>query len=48
MFVICTTVRLHTYIIINCIAWAVKEDIDYKQIDGLFFDYGFNLENLKI
>ena len=39
---------IQTYVIINYIAGVLREDIDYKQIDGLFFDYGFNLEKLKI
>lgn len=35
---------LYTYEIINYIAWCLNENIDYKKIDFIFKEYGFNLE----
>lgn len=39
---------IQTYVIINYIAGVLKEDIDFKKIDRLFMDYGFNMAELKV
>ena len=39
---------IHTYEVINYIAWCLGEDADYGEIDGLFAEYGFDLGKLKI
>lgn len=39
---------MQTYVIINYIAGILREDINFEIIDGLFRDYGFNLENFSI
>lgn len=37
-----------TYVIINYIAWVLKEDIDYSVIDGIFADYGYDLSQYGV
>lgn len=37
---------IQTYVIINYIAGVLKEMPDYRVIDKLFFDYGFNLHEV--
>lgn len=37
---------IQTYVIINYIAAVLKEEPDYRVIDKLFFDYGFNLHEV--
>lgn len=37
-----------TYVIINYIAWALKEDIDYSVIDGIFANYGYDLSQYRV
>lgn len=39
---------IQTYIVINYIAGVLKEEVDYKMIDSLFRDYGFDLEKYKV
>ncbi len=39
---------IQTYVIINYIAGVLRESPDYKTIDGLFNDYGFNIEKLRV
>lgn len=39
---------IQTYEVINYISWCLKEDMDYKTVDNLFRDYGFNLEQYKV
>jgi len=39
---------IHTYEIINYIAWCLHERIDYKKIDNMFAEYGFKLAEYKI
>ena len=39
---------MHTYDVVNTIAWCLKEEIDYAVIDGIFKDYGFDLNEYKI
>lgn len=39
---------IQTYVIINYIAGVLKESIDFKKIDRMFMDYGFNIEKIKI
>jgi hypothetical protein len=39
---------IQTYEVINYIAWYLHEQIDYKQVDNLFKDYGFNLEKYSL
>lgn len=39
---------IQTYIVINYIAGILKENIDYKVVDSLFKDYGFDLDGYKI
>ena len=39
---------IHTYVIINYIAGALREDIDYAAVDALFKDYGFNLHQYDV
>ena len=34
---------IQTYEIINYIAGVLNEEIDYKKVDNMFLDYGFNL-----
>lgn len=38
---------IQTYEVINYIAWCLEEEIDYKAIDSLFKDYGYDLEIYK-
>jgi hypothetical protein len=35
---------VQTYEVINYIAWVLRETIDYRQIDTLFTEYGFDLK----
>lgn len=37
-----------TYVIINYIAWVLKEVIDYSVIDGIFADYGYDLSQYGV
>lgn len=39
---------MKTYEIINYIGWCLGETIDYKKIDTIFNDYGYNLNNYKV
>lgn len=39
---------MHTYVIINYIAWVLKEDISYSVIDGIFADYGYDLSQYGV
>ena len=39
---------IQTYVIINYIAGVLREDIDYEKIDGLFRDYGYDLNDYSI
>jgi hypothetical protein len=39
---------IQTYDVINYIAWCLREKIDYKQVDSLFKDYGFDLAQYGI
>lgn len=39
---------IQTYEIINHIAWCLKEDIDFRKVDKLFKDYGFDIEKYKL
>ena len=39
---------IFTYVIINYIAGVLQETPDYKQIDTLFFDYGFDLSKFTL
>ncbi|MCL2511616.1 MAG: hypothetical protein FWF09_06160 [Bacteroidales bacterium] len=38
---------IHTYDVINYIAWCLRENIDYKKIDNVFAKYGFNFDRYK-
>jgi hypothetical protein len=38
---------IQTYEVINYIAWCLRENIDYQQIDSLFADYGFDLQQYR-
>ena len=38
---------IQTYVIINYIAGVLKEEPDYRVIDKLFSDYGFNLNEVR-
>lgn len=38
---------IHTYEIINYIAQCLGEKVDYKQMDNLFYDYGFDLKSFS-
>lgn len=37
-----------TYVIINYIAWVLKEDINYSVIDGIFAEYGYDLSQYRV
>jgi hypothetical protein len=39
---------IQTYEVINYIAWCLGENIDYKQIDSLFKEYGYDLKKFEI
>lgn len=39
---------IQTYEVINYIAGVLHEDVDYNQIDMLFNEYGYELNNIKI
>jgi len=39
---------IQTYEIINHIAWCLNDEIDYKRVDKLFYDNGFDLSALTI
>ncbi len=39
---------IQTYQIINYIAGCLNEPVDFKQLDNLFFEYGFDIEKFKI
>lgn len=39
---------IQTYVIVNYIAGILREDMDYEKIDGLFRDYGFNIDEYSI
>lgn len=39
---------MHTYVIINYIAWVLKENIDYSMIDGIFAEYGYSLSQYRV
>lgn len=39
---------IQTYEVINYISWCLNENIDYKIVDNLFKDYGFDLDGYKI
>ena len=39
---------IKTYEIINYIGWCLGEEIDYKKIDSIFKDYGFELSKYKV
>lgn len=37
---------IHTYQIINYIGWVLKEQINYKRLDALFDEYGFEINGI--
>lgn len=39
---------IQTYIVINYIAGVLKENMDFKVIDGLFKNYGFDLDKYRL
>lgn len=39
---------MQTYEIVNFIAWALGEPADYRRIDNVFKDYGFDLERFRL
>jgi hypothetical protein len=39
---------IQTYEVINYIAWCLRENIDYRKIDNLFVEYGFDLNKYSI
>ena len=39
---------IQTYQIINYIAGCLNERVDFKQLDGLFHDYGFDINKFKL
>ena len=39
---------IHTYEVINYIAWCLREKADYLKIDDLFAEYGFKLDKYKL
>jgi hypothetical protein len=39
---------IQTYEVINYIAWCLREQFNYKKIDNLWRDYGFDLEKYGI
>lgn len=39
---------MQTYVVINYIAGVLREEIDFKTVDALFADYGFDLKEYRI
>ena len=39
---------MKTYEIINYIAWCFGEIVDYAKVDGVFYDYGFDLKKYRV
>ena len=39
---------IQTYEVINHIAWCLKEDVDFRKVDELFKDYGFDIDEYKL
>lgn len=39
---------IQTYEIINHIAWCLGESIDYKKIDNIFYEYGYDLSRMTV
>lgn len=37
---------IHTYQIINYIGWVLRDPMDYKRIDNLFAEYGFEIKGI--
>lgn len=39
---------IQTYEIVNYIAGVLREDIDYKRIDSLFLEYGYDINSMRL
>lgn len=39
---------IQTYVVINYIAGVLREDVDYRKIDYLFREYGYDIAGLKV
>ena len=39
---------IQTYVIINYIAGVLREDADFRKIDNLFREYGYDIEGLRV
>lgn len=39
---------IDTYKLINYIAGVLRQPVDYKRVDSLFLEYGFDIENFKV
>lgn len=39
---------LYTYEVINYIAWCLNSNVEYKAVDAIFKDYGFDLNKLSL